>query len=386
MKASVAIRIFCATTAFALLVAGSVPVWRGYVQTHDEQKGVPFRRKFVSAYGLCCRMVGLRCCNGCVKLLKSNQLMLPTRERRCMAPEAAKVAAFSEFCRTNGVLYLYVQLPKKLDVGRKMLPPGVKDVAYENADELLRGLASAGVAAEDWRTNFADSAKQVAANFYTSDTHWNNPASLRAARELVRSFVRHGGADGAAAKRAESLLRPKRWRREKAARYFFGALAKRTGRYYTVANDVTFLLPEFETELTFGLPEQKREEKGSFGEVAIPAYVRLKAGKKDLPFSAQYAGGDERFIRLTNARAPLEKKILLLGDSFSRSVRTYLWTAVREIVAIDLRQYDTPLNVARLVLEERPDIVVQMPTAAALTADARAGEKRGHPAAFDYGL
>lgn len=149
---------------------------------------------------------------------------------------------------------------------------------------------------------------------------------------------------------------------------------------------MTFLLPKFETQLTLKLPELKREDSGSFAEVAVPAYSQMKSGRKGFPFSAQYAGGDERFVCLVNAHAPLGKKILLLGDSFSRSVCTYLWAAVWEIVAIDLRQYDPPFNVARLILDERPDIVVQTPTAASLTADALAGEKRGHPAAFDYGL
>lgn len=82
----------------------------------------------------------------------------------------------------------------------------------------------------------------------------------------------------------------------------------------------------------------------------------------------------------------MDRKVLLIGDSFSRSLRTYLWVAVREIVSIDPRKYDPPLNIARLVLAERPDIVIQMPTAASLAADARAGERRKHPAAFNYGL
>ena len=38
------------------------------------------------------------------------------------------------------------------------------------------------------------------------------------------------------------------------------------------------------------------------------------------------------------------------------------------------------------LVEERPDIVIQMHTVNALVADALSGEKRESPAAFDYGL
>ena len=190
MKASVAIRISCASAVFAAVLATSASVWCGYVRTHDVQEGVPFRKKFVSAYGLFCRLTGARSCNKCVKLLKSDQLMIPSTERLDMGESALKTVAFSEFCRSNGVQYLYVQLPKKLDVRKTMLPPGVKDVAYENADDLLRRLADAGVAAEDWRPRFAGSAERGAANFYASDTHWNNPTSLRAARPVLIEMFR----------------------------------------------------------------------------------------------------------------------------------------------------------------------------------------------------
>lgn len=372
---------------FASVVMASISVWCGYVQTRKVQEGIPFRLKFVSANGWYRRLIGVRECNGCVKLLKSDQLMLPTGERRNMAEEAAKTAAFSEFCRTNGIPFLFVQVPKKLDAGKTMLPPDVKDFAYENADDLLRRLGDAGVAIEDWRPRFAGSAEQVAANFYEADTHWNNPTSLQAARELVRALGRLRVADSLSVARAEKLLSPAAWDQKLAKRYFFGGIAKRTGLHFSDVSDVTFLLPKFETQLTLKLPDQMREASGAFDEVAVPAYRRFKVGKRRLSFSAQYAGGDDRFVRLINTRAPLgNKKVLLIGDSFSRSVRTYLWVAVREVVAVDLRQYSPPLNVARLVLDERPDIVIQMPTAASLTVDVRTGEKRGHPAVFDYGL
>ena len=47
-----------------------------------------------------------------------------------------------------------------------------------------------------------------------------------------------------------------------------------------------------------------------------------------------------------------------------------------------------PRQFARLVRDERPDLVVQIHTAAALTADVRKGigAKRGGAAIFDYGL
>lgn len=370
MNSSVSIRIVFALAAFTSALAASVPVWRQYVRTRDAHAGIPLRKKFVAAYGLYRRVTGARSCNRCVKLLKSDQLMLPNGTRRDMAQDARKVAVFSAFCRTNGIRYLYVQLPKKLDVRKTMLPPGVKDFAYENADDFLRHLAAAGVTMEDWRPRFAGSARQVEDNFYRSDTHWNNPASLRAARDLAGAIVRLCGIDGVEAANADRLLRPENWNSRAISLRIPGALAKRTGRFFSKPSVVTALWPKFETELTVALPELKWKASGSFLQVAVPSYGKAMSTEKAMmkSFSSQYAGGHQRLVRFVNPCAPLDRKILLLGDSFTRSLRTYLWVAVREIVAVDPRHRSSSFEIDRLVLEERPDIVVQAHTAALLAS------------------
>lgn len=370
MNSSVSIRIAFALAAFTSALAASVPVWRQYVRTRDVHAGIPLRKKFVAAYGLYRRVTGARSCNQCVKLLKSDQLMLPSGTRRDMAQEARKVAAFSAFCRTNGIRYLYVQLPKKLDVHKTMLPPGVSDFAYENADDLLRQLAAAGVATEDWRPRFAGSARQVEDNFYASDTHWNNPTSLRAARDLAGAIVRLCGIDGVEAANADRLLRPESWNSRAIPLRIPGALAKRTGRFFSKPSVVTALWPKFETELTVILPKRKSEASGSFLQVAVPFYAQALSAEETTmkAFSAQYAGSAERLVRLVNPRAPLDRKVLLIGDSFSRSLRTYLWVAVCEIVAVDPRHRSSSFEIDRLVLGERPDIVIQAHTAALLAS------------------
>lgn len=388
MKRRFWIRITFVVVAITAMFAASVPVWYGYLRTCDVQEGFPFRKKFVSVYGLFRRVTGARECNRCVKLLGSDQLMLPSDKRWNMMAEASRTAAFAEFCRTNGAAFLFVQLPKKLDVDKTMLPPGVGDFAYDNADDLLLRLKDLGVAAVDWRPRFAGSPQQVAENFYVADTHWNNLTSLRAARDLSRMIGELCETDARSLARADELLEAESWNRRRIEHYSFGALARRTGRHFSEVDDVTALWPKFETRLTVALPEEKSEQSGSFLDVAVPNYARVILGKdsKRAQFSSQYAGGANRLVRLVNEQAPLDAKVLLIGDSFSRSLRTYLWVAVREIVSFDPRMRDQSLDAARLVLAERPDIVIQMPTAAALTSVVRAGEKRGRLAAFDYGL
>lgn len=368
MKVSVAIRMACAGVASFAALAVSVPAWCKYVREGDVQKGIPLRKGFVSAYGLYRRLTGARSCNKCVRLLESGQLMLPTTRRHDMAKKAREVTAISEFCRTNGIRFLFVQLPKKLDVNETMLPPGVRDIAYEQADELLQRLAERDVATEDWRPRFAGTSSQVAANFYSSDTHWNNPTSLRAAQDLAAAIARLCGADWSSAAEANRLLQAENWNSRELTGYFFGALLKRTGPFFIAPDDVMALWPKFDTRLTVVIPSMKYEATGSFLEVAVPEYAQAMRRRRaeQVYFSSQYAGRDERTIRLSNPCAPLDRKVLLIGDSFSRSLRTYLWVAVREIVSIDPRHRSPRIDIARLLLDERPDIVIQIPTAAAL--------------------
>lgn len=387
-KTSFVIQQIFAGLAFGSALFAAVPVWCSYVKKHDVQKGVPFRKKLVSAYGLYRRVTGTRSCNGCVRLLKSDQLLMPHVKRMDMVREASKMAEFSAYCRTNGVRFIYVQLPKCLDVRKTMLPPGVRDFDYDNADDLLRHLASAGVETEDLRPTFAGAPEDVADNFYESDLHWNNPASLRAAQYLVKKTLKVDEGDAQSVSRAVEMLDLVNWNQKVLQRYFFGDLGTRTGRRFSDADDVTALWPKFDTDLTVTVPDRNIEASGEFLSVAVPAYANAMSGgsTKGRSFMPQYAGGGNRLVRLINRHAPLKRKILLLGDSYSCSLRTYLWTVVGEIVAVDPRHRNPPTDVARLVLEERPEIVIQMHTPTALTADARAGEKLGCPAAFEYGL
>ena len=368
MKDSVSMRFACALAAFALALSASVPVWCEYVRTQDAHEGIPLRKGFVTAYGLYRRITGSQSCNKCVRLLESGQLMLLTDRKHDLAQKTREVTSVSDCCRTNGIRFLFVQLPKKLDAHRTMLPPGVRDFAYDNADELLRRLNERGVATEDWRPRFAGTPGQVAANFYSSDPHWNNPASLRAAQDLATTIASLCDADRSSAAEADRLLQMENWNSQVVEGYFFGTLLRRTGPFFMDSDDVTVLWPKFDTRLTVAIPDLKFEATGSFLKVAVPAYAQAMAGQwaDKRYFTAHYVGRGGRPIRLSNPHAPLDRKVLLVGDSFVRSLRTYLWVAVREIVSIDPRVRNPPTDIARLIREDRPDIVIQIQTAAAL--------------------
>lgn len=388
MKSGIVVRTVFAGAVLAFMAGMSFSVCRRYVRARTIGPGSRIEDGLVAVNGLLQRLEGKRVCNKCVKLVGSGQLMYPNHKRSDMADEAVLMTAFSEFCRTNGVGFLYVLLPKKLDMHRKMLPPGLVDVAYDNADDLLRRLDPKHVMYEDWRPKLAATPEMVAENFYISDLHWNNPAARQAAHDLVLSAARICGVSADSAAKAVELLEPGMWHEKRAERCFLGTLARRTGPYFVRKDDVAILWPRFDTRITVSVPDRKFEKTGTFLEVVVPYYAkRLDVWKKvSHSFGEQYAGGAARLVRIGNPGAPLNLRVMIIGDSFSRSARTYLSVAVREIVTVDPRRYDPPLDMAKMVLDERPDIVIQMHTVNALVADALSGEKRESPAAFDYGL
>ncbi|MBO7207319.1 MAG: hypothetical protein J6W10_06860, partial [Kiritimatiellae bacterium] len=77
----------------------------------------PQRLSFVTLNGLFVRASGQHLCNGVVKTRSGGMLFSPNAGVAKVKGSARRIKEFSDFCTTNGSRFLFVQLPRKWDVG-----------------------------------------------------------------------------------------------------------------------------------------------------------------------------------------------------------------------------------------------------------------------------
>lgn len=350
----------------------------------------PLREGFVTLNGFCVRLAGQHLCNDVVKMEPGDVLISPSPRRVKMTSSAVNVQRFSEFCKTNGAAFLYVLAPKRLDLRQTLLPPGFRDMAYRNADELVALLQDKGVAFADWRERFAATPDLVRTNFYRTDHHWNTDASFAAAGLLADEICGRLSVSEEDAIRARELLEPKSWKRQVMRQCFLGSLGKRTGPGFSRYDDVIVLRPGFKTKMSMEVPSRKINVKGTFEKTVMRRWKELLSiedGFVSDAYSMIYIGGLYPLVRHHNPLAPLKVKVLLIGDSFARPVEAFLSTAVQDLVAIDPRRRNLKhKGLADMVRREKPDIVIQLQTPNTFSVDMMKGPKTGKAVMFEYGL
>jgi hypothetical protein len=119
--------------------------------------------------------------------------------------------------------------------------------------------------------------------------------------------------------------------------------------------DFSLLYPQFATDYSLQIPSKGINREGSFDilydlrQVAGRDYYRLN------PYAA-HLYGDNPLTVVRNNRAPNNKKILLVKDSFSLCVAPFLSAGIENLDLLDLRHFDG--SIKSYVRENKPDIVI----------------------------
>ena len=365
-------------------VAERIKKARGAMESEFPQK-----LSFVNLNGLFIRLIGQHLCNGVLKT-EPHDILLQTTARPLRAEKfAAKMRQFADYCARHKARFLYVQLPRKLDIRNRMIPAGVEDQAYVNVRKMLKSFREARIDCLDMCTEFAAMPDDVARNFYRTDHHWRNDAAFRMAGLLAAEIARRCSVPEADALRAAKLLSPESWTREVHPSCFLGSLGRRTGSLFSGLDDLTVLRPRFKTRMSIRVPSKGVDLTGTFEETNMRRADEALSSSSSFvmdAYSALYVGGIYPQTVHENPGAPLRVRVLLIGDSFARPVEAFLSVAVRRLDVIDLRRTKRDFRLSKYVRQMKPDIVVQMINPGSINIDKPKGPKVGAPAMFLYGL
>ncbi len=312
------------------------------------------KEQFINLNGLFAKWTGRTVYNE-VSVLKNGMLDYETLKEIDMTSFANGVGAFDTFLSEHNISFVYVQAPNKSDLDDTLIRDGVQNFGNQNANALLDLLEEKQVETLDLRPFISATPEMVEQYFYRTDHHWNTDGAFRAFGEILQCLSETFPEE----KLDLSLSDANNWTTERYEDWFLGSRGKRVGIYFGGVDDLTVYTPKFETDMSLYIPKYRAYYSGTFEDALIrDEYLDEPNYFDENPYCV-YIGGDYPLVHHVNNLAKNDLKVLLIKDSFSLPVQSFLSTAVKELDVLDPRYY-TESTVAEYVAAAQPDIVIMM--------------------------
>ena len=285
----------------------------------------------------------------------------PTVPGEDVAVRAENTAELARALRAQGIPYLYVAAPQKLQRGVQLLPEGVTEGGNAYCDAYLENLSRLGVDYLDLRPAFEGNGI-YSSWFFRTDHHWKPEAAFFAWQNLTAVMAdRYGFTTD------PSLTDPASWSTTVLEDFFLGSQGKRVGTLYAGVDDFTIYTPQFATDLTYANADGSFTRTGPFERsVCFPERVEARDWFGGNPYT-YYSGGDYGLATMTNHKNPEGPRVVLIRESFSCALAPFLALSCSELTTIDLRHFSGDLMDTISALE--PDLVLTLYTASTTSLD-----------------
>ena len=269
---------------------------------------------------------------------------------------AEEIIGLDRFVRDRGMEFMYVQLPCKAYTD-ELMPPGTHTYGYADADELITSLNAGNVAVLDLREEIDAAGFSIPELFFNTDHHWKPSTALWAAGVTAARLA--GTVEGYVFD--PEIYDQENYEKTEYKDWFLGSLGRRTGRFFGGIEDFETLIPRFDTDFHLYTQSQtdgnEREKDGPFADSLMAlGYLDEKDLFSDMTYFT-YMGNEYRLSTVTNRKAPNDRKILMLRDSFSCTLLPYLALSAGEITAIDMRYY-SDLKLKEYIADNDFDAVI----------------------------
>lgn len=267
----------------------------------------------------------------------------------------------SKALAAEGIRMMYVQLPCKDCLSRKGVPAGAMgNCANRVRDDLLSSVEKS-MPIFDVRPLVVADWQALNENFLMTDHHWTFDGAFKGFRAIVPEIM---AVLNVTLPEPLMQLDPASWSHAELPRRqsrFLGSQGRRTGPWFSGYDKVEYLLPRFLVELDVDLTDRSGKRvhlKGEFKQVLInhSAIGEPRTCYEDCGYDVYL--GDHARVVIRNTKAPINRSLFVIKDSFAQPLVAWLSTVFSEVIVVDPRHDER--NVVAEILDDRPDLVLVM--------------------------
>jgi len=308
-----------------LLIVFAIGADMSYMEMHDTVKNaitnrfstLPNEEFFDRVYFDYLRLTGRRHFNG-VTFLNDGRFMFDTQNSNLFLQERARsIIGLSGYLEKNGVPFLFVRTPSKIK-DNSVIPRAFADnPIIENGETLMRLLKESNVDVLDLREKMNNAGFDYYNAFFNGDHHWTAETSLWALGQIGERVNRDYGFDIGG-----MSWDPGSYQHITYKQVFLGEESIAANALHNF-EDVTFLIPKFETDITvtdLWVERMGVVASGNFADVFTP---KVNSGDNESFDYADFNSFFRYFFRYENTAAPEQKKVLLIADSMGIPLATY---------------------------------------------------------------
>jgi len=293
--------------------------------------------QFVNLNGAIRNLLGQHEMNGVVKL--NNGYLLTTNPKYSseqLLNAANNVAAFSDYLESRGTSVVYAVTPYTSSPYDPQLPAGVQDYGNDNIDRMIVLLDYAGVDTIDFRTEMYEDGINQYDMMYKTDHHWTTMAGFYAYK-ILEDYI----TEQTKCNVDERVSNIDNYTVTTYKNWHLGSRGQRTGRYFAGIDDFQLIIPKFKTLI--------QNDAGIIG--SMQDLVINMAPLKNREYTSRYTYDNvlgKALGHYVNLDCKNDIKILLITDSFGKSVAPYLMMGFGEIDYI----YDADISAVSAVTPE----------------------------------
>lgn len=290
--------------------------------------------------------------NNVVKLQDGSLIFFHSKHN--VSRQAMQVVNFYQWCKDQGIPFLYVQLPTKCmpskytnDIREKL------DKANEEFDEMVKIYQENCVPYVDIRDNIIADKLLWHNLFFRTDHHWKIEAGMWSTEIILNKLNSLYHFDI-----KNDVIKSSNFVEKNFENAFLGSQGKKISLGKATPEDISILLPKFKTDVKYTVLS-KSINMELRGDLSI--YYNLNAIKEDIDYYDDdsynvYAYNNDGMSLMHNYLSSNHLKVLMIRDSFSRTIFPFIGLSVEELHAVDKRSFNG--SIKRYIDEYKPDLVL----------------------------
>lgn len=276
--------------------------------------------------------------------------------------------SFKSFCDEQDTPFIYFAAPSKINANDKNTY-GIIDFSNQNTQGLL------ALAKKD-KIEYCDLSETIdslSSNrhdlYYITDFHWKSETGMQIAKSVANTCNTSLGWN-----LPVNLIDDNNFYAKTYKNGLFGSQGRKLTLAVAKPEDISFWYPKYDTDISVTIPSIDFDKHGDFSLLYNQELLDIiEDGNPDYnkydPYGAFMRGGNG-LTKVINHKANNDLKVLIIYDSFGRTVAPYLSQCFAEMDTIDLRRFDGSLETF-VEKEGKYDLIMMLynPSAIALQSE-----------------